>query len=103
MLIISRTPVRISLFGGGSDYRSYYERFRGAILGVTINKYTHVSVNTLSDFFDHKIRIGYSRTELVKNVDEIEHPSIRECLKFLKNLLQKAVRCPRPIPIDLVF
>lgn len=83
MMIISRTPVRISFFGGGTDYPSYYERLVGAILGVTINKYTYISVNTLSDFFDHKIRIGYSKTELVKHVEEIEHPSIRECLKFM--------------------
>ena len=82
-MIISRTPVRISFFGGGTDYPAYFERFGGAILGVTINKFTHVSVNGLSDFFDHKIRIGYSKTELVKQVGEIQHPSIRESLKFM--------------------
>jgi D-glycero-alpha-D-manno-heptose-7-phosphate kinase len=82
MIIISRTPVRISFFGGGTDYPQYYLKNKGAVLGTTINKYTHVSVNTLSDFFDHKIRIGYAKTELVKSVDEIQHPSIRECLKF---------------------
>jgi D-glycero-alpha-D-manno-heptose-7-phosphate kinase len=83
MMIISRTPVRISFFGGGTDYPDFYQRCGGAVLGTTINKYTYVSVNTLSEFFDHKIRIGYSKTELVKSVEEIEHPSIRECLKFL--------------------
>lgn len=83
MMIISRTPVRISFFGGGTDYPGYFERFGGAILGVTINQYTHVSVNLLSDFFEHKIRVGYSKTELVRNVDEIEHPSVRECLKLM--------------------
>src|SRR3989344_641889 len=82
-MVISRTPVRISFFGGGTDYPSYYDRYGGAVLGTTINKYTYVSVNTLSEFFDHKIRIGYSKTELVKSVEEIEHPSIRECLKYL--------------------
>jgi len=83
-MIISRTPVRISFFGGGTDYPDYYNRNKGAILGTTINKYTYVSVNTLSDFFEHKIRIGYSKTELVKNVEEIIHPSVRECLKHKK-------------------
>ncbi|MFA5250813.1 MAG: hypothetical protein WC371_05350 [Parachlamydiales bacterium] len=82
MLIISRTPVRISFFGGGTDYPAYFLREKGATLGTTIDKYTYVSVNTLSDFFEHKIRIGYSKTELVKEASEIEHPSIRECLKF---------------------
>lgn len=81
-LIVSRTPVRISFFGGGTDYPDYYRNNRGAVLGTTIDRYTHVSISTPEDFFDHKIRIGYSKTELVKNIDEIEHPSIRECLKF---------------------
>ncbi|NGX28906.1 MAG: D-glycero-alpha-D-manno-heptose 7-phosphate kinase [Candidatus Anoxychlamydiales bacterium] len=84
-MIISRTPVRISLFGGGTDYPAFYERHSGIVLGTTINKYTYVSVNTLSEFFEHNIRIGYSKTELVKNPDEIQHPSIRECLKY-KNI-----------------
>lgn len=83
MLIISRTPVRISFFGGGTDYPGYYLRQRGATLGTTIDKYTHVSVSTQGNYFDHKIRIGYSKTENVKTFEEIEHPSIRECLKFL--------------------
>ena len=82
MLIISRTPVRISLFGGGTDYPSYYLRHSGAVLGTTIDKYTHVSISTPGNYFDHKVRIGYSKTELVKEIDQIEHPSIRECLKF---------------------
>lgn len=81
MLIVSRTPVRLSFFGGGTDYPDYYLREKGAVLGTTINQYTHVSLNTISPFFDHKIRIGYSKTELVKSIDQIEHPSIRECLR----------------------
>jgi D-glycero-alpha-D-manno-heptose-7-phosphate kinase len=84
-MIISRTPVRISFFGGGTDYPAFYERSKGAVLGTTINKYTYVSVNTLSEFFEYNIRIGYSKTELVKHFDEIQHPSIRECLKH-KNI-----------------
>jgi D-glycero-alpha-D-manno-heptose-7-phosphate kinase len=55
----------------------------GAVLGTTINKYTYVSVKPLSKFFNHKFRIAYSKTELVSRIDEIEHPSIRESLKFL--------------------
>lgn len=84
-MIISRTPVRISLFGGGTDYPAFYERYSGLVLGTTINKFTYISVNILSNFFDHKIRIGYSKTELVKKPEEIIHPSIRECLLF-KNI-----------------
>ncbi len=81
-IIISRTPVRISFFGGGTDYPAYYIIHGGAVLGTTIDKYTHVSISTPLDYFDHKIRVGYSKTELAKSSEEIEHPSIRECLKF---------------------
>lgn len=83
-MIISRTPVRISFFGGGTDYREYYVRKKGAVLGTTINKYVYVSLNRLSAFFDYKIRVGYSKSELVNSPEEIVHPSVRECLKYKK-------------------
>jgi len=78
--IISRTPVRISFFGGGTDYPGYYCRNPGATLGTTIDKYTYVSINTLSHFFDHNLRVSYSKIELVKTLDEVQHPSVRACL-----------------------
>ncbi len=81
-MIISRTPVRLSFFGGGTDYREYFERNGGAVLGTTIDKYVYVSVNRLSEFFDYKVRVGYSKAELVNNVEDIVHPSVRETLKF---------------------
>jgi len=84
-MIISRTPVRISFFGGGTDYRGYFERKSGAVLGSTIDKYVYVSVNRLSNFFEYKIRVGYSKSELVESVEEIIHPSVRETLKFKNN------------------
>ena len=83
-MIISRTPVRLSFFGGGTDYREYFERKGGAVLGTTINKHTYVSVNRFEDFFEYKIRVGYSKSELVHNVKDILHPSVRETLKFKK-------------------
>lgn len=84
MMVISRTPVRISLFGGGTDFPCCWQRLKGAVLGSTIDKYAYVSVmNTKSKFFDYKIRISYSKTELVNHLDEIKHPSVRECLKFM--------------------
>jgi len=87
MLIISRTPVRISLFGGGTDYPDYFSRKKGAVLGTTIKQFIYVSINQMlqmGSFFDHKIRVGYSKTELVQNILEIAHPSVRECLKHHK-------------------
>ena len=83
-MIISKTPVRFSFFGGGTDYKEYFERKNGAVLGTTINKYTYVSVNKLSDFFEYKMRVGYSKSELVNDVNDIIHPSVRETLKFKK-------------------
>lgn len=83
-MIISKTPVRVSFFGGGTDYREYYERCGGAVLGTTIDKYVYVSLNRLSAFFEYKIRVGYSKSELCNSVEEIVHPSVRECLRFRK-------------------
>ncbi|MEW6329842.1 MAG: kinase [Pseudomonadota bacterium] len=77
--------MRISLFGGGTDYREYYLKHGGSVIGTTIDKYVYVSINRLSNFFEYKIRVGYSRAELVNTVDDIIHPSVRECLKF-KNI-----------------
>ena len=81
-MIISKTPVRISFFGGGTDYPSYYLNHSGAVLGTTIDKYIYISLNKLSPFFDYNIRIGYSKSELVNSIGEIQHPSIRECLRY---------------------
>ena len=59
-MIISKTPVRISLFGGGTDYPDYYLNHKGAVLGTTINKYVYLSINKLSSFFDYKVKVSYS-------------------------------------------
>jgi D-glycero-alpha-D-manno-heptose-7-phosphate kinase len=83
MLIISRTPVRISFFGGGTDYPSFFQKFGGAVLGTTINQFVHISLKTLQHaFFDHNLRIAYSKIEHVRSIDHIQHPSIRESLKY---------------------
>lgn len=80
-MIISKTPVRISFFGGGTDYPSYYEKKPGAVLGTTINKYIYLSLNKLSPFFDYNIRVGYSKSEVVEEVSQIQHPSVKACLE----------------------
>lgn len=84
-MIISRTPVRLSLFGGGTDYQEYFERSPGAVLGTTINKYIYLGLNRLSEFFDYRIRIAYSKVELVNDIDDILHDNIRECLRHVKS------------------
>ncbi len=83
-MIISRTPFRISFFGGGTDYPKWYEKNKGAVLATTIDKYCYITCRYLPPFFKHKSRIAYSKIELVKNFNEIDHPSAREVLKFLK-------------------
>lgn len=82
-MIITKTPLRISLFGGGTDYPAYYSAHGGEVLSSSIDQYVYVTVSRLNPLFDHRIRVAYSRTELVKSVDEIEHPSVRACLRYL--------------------
>ncbi|MBN2644211.1 MAG: kinase [Desulfuromonadaceae bacterium] len=82
-MIISRTPHRISFFGGGTDYPSYYLQYGGKVIGAAIDKYCYLSVRKLPPFFNHKHRIVYSRQELIDRIEDIEHPSVRETLKFL--------------------
>jgi D-glycero-alpha-D-manno-heptose-7-phosphate kinase len=80
-MVMSRTPFRISLFGGGTDYPTWYREHGGAVIGTTINKYCYVSFRTLPPFFEHKHRIVYSRIELPQSIDDIEHPSVRNVLR----------------------
>jgi D-glycero-alpha-D-manno-heptose-7-phosphate kinase len=82
-MIISRTPFRISFFGGGTDYPVWYEKHGGAVLSTAINRYCYISCRYLPPFFDHKHRIVYSQIESVRTLDEIKHPAVRECLRFL--------------------
>jgi len=83
-MIISRTPHRISFFGGGTDYPSWYLEHGGKVLGAAIDKYCYITCRALPPFFKHKHRIAYSKIETITNMDEIQHPSVRETLKYLK-------------------
>lgn len=82
-MIITRTPYRISFFGGGTDYPAWYEENGGAVLATSINKYSYISARFLPPFFKHKHRIVYSQQESVNNINEIDHPSVRETMRFL--------------------
>ncbi len=79
-MIITRTPLRISFVGGGSDLPAYYEQEQGAVISTSINKYIYINVNPK---FDHKIRASYSITEIVDSVGEVKHELIRESLILL--------------------
>lgn len=82
-MIITRTPFRISFFGGGTDYPTWFKEHGGAVLSTTIDKYCYISVRKLPPFFDHKHRVVYSKIENVKEIREIEHPSVRAVLNWL--------------------
>lgn len=83
-MIITRTPLRISFFGGGTDYPIWFRENGGAVLSTTINKYCYISCRYLPPFFKHNFRIRYTSREETKTIDEIKHPSVRECLRYLK-------------------
>jgi len=82
-MIISRTPFRISFFGGGTDFPEFYAEHGGATLLTTIDKYCYLSVHALSPFFKHRFRANYARTESVLHPAEFQHPLVRETLLYL--------------------
>lgn len=81
-MIITRTPFRISFFGGGTDYPGWFREHGGAVLATTINKYCYITCRNLPPFFDHKHRIVYSNIENVKNNNEIQHPAVRAVFEW---------------------
>lgn len=83
-MVITRTPFRVSFFGGGTDYPSWFQEYGGSVLSTTIDKYCYISVRHLPQFFDHKHRIVYSRIENVNLIEEIQHPSVRAVLQWQK-------------------
>jgi len=83
-VIISRTPLRVSFFGGGTDYNVWLKNNNGSIISTTINKYNYINIRYLPKFFNYNNCIRYYRREETKNIEEIKHNSVRETLKFLK-------------------
>lgn len=82
-MIISRTPFRVSLFGGGTDYPAWFRDHGGAVVGFAIDKYCYITLRRLPPFFAHRHRVVYSRIETVNELSEIQHPSVRACLSEL--------------------
>lgn len=83
-MIISRTPYRVSFFGGGTDYPAWYKENGGAVLASTINKYCYITCRYLPPFFENRFRIVYSKIEKIDRISEIQHPSVKACLRYLK-------------------
>ena len=84
-MIITKTPYRISFFGGGTDHPQYYKEFGGKVIATTFDKYCYISIRHLPPFFEHKYRIVYSKIESITDIDEINHPSVREVLRYYQN------------------
>lgn len=82
-MIISRTPFRISFFGGGTDYPAWYRKHGGSVLVTTIDKYCYLACRYYPPFFDHRFRISYIKSENCRTIDEISHPAVRGVLRYL--------------------
>ncbi|MBR2992900.1 MAG: kinase [Clostridiales bacterium] len=82
-MIITKTPFRMSFFGGGTDIESFFVKYGGSVLSTTFDKYCYVNVRHLPRFFEYSTELSYSKTEHVTDVDQIQHPSIRNAMKML--------------------
>lgn len=82
-MIITKTPFRMSFFGGGTDMESFFRKYGGAVLSTTFDKYCYVNVRHLPRFFDYNTELSYSKIERVNDVDSIQHPAIRNAMKML--------------------
>ncbi len=82
-MIITKTPFRMSFFGGGTDMESFFIKHGGAVLSTTFDKYCYVNVRHLPRFFDYSTELSYSRTERVTSIEDIEHPAVRNAMKML--------------------
>lgn len=83
-MIISKTPLRVSFFGGGTDIPRYYEKYGGRVISTTIDKYLYVTLKTQSEFFNEKYRLNYFNTEVTSTIKDIKNETIRETLKYKK-------------------
>jgi len=81
-MIITQTPFRISFFGGGTDFKPFFEKHGGAVLSTSFNKYVYTHVRRLPKFFDYHTQIKYAKTESVRKTEELEHPLVRNCMLF---------------------
>ena len=88
-MIITQTPFRMSFFGGGTDMENFFKEHGGAVLSTTFDKYCYVNVRHLPRFFDYSTELSYSKTERVTDINDIQHPAIRNAMKMLDMDLQK--------------
>jgi D-glycero-alpha-D-manno-heptose-7-phosphate kinase len=97
-MIISRTPFRISFFGGGTDYPAWFTKHGGAVLSTSFDKYSYITCRHLPPFFDHKYRIAYSQLEHVNAIADIRHPAVRAVLNELDDGQGLEIHCDADLP-----
>ena len=82
-MIITQTPFRMSFFGGGTDLPAFFEEHGGAVISTSFDKYCYVNVRHLPRFFEYSTEISYSKLERVTDVEQIQHPAVREAMKYM--------------------
>ncbi len=97
-MIIARAPLRISFLGGGTDYPEYFNEHGGEVISTAIDKFSYITLNRLLGFFDHTIRVSYSKTELVQTAEELKHPAVRAALKYLGLPSHVEINCISDLP-----
>jgi D-glycero-alpha-D-manno-heptose-7-phosphate kinase len=98
-MIISKTPFRVSFFGGGTDYPEYFTRYGGAVLGTAVDKCTYLAATRFySQLFDYSIRLAYRQVECVADLEKIEHAPLRECLRWVGITKDIEVDCVAELP-----
>src|ERR1035441_197130 len=104
-MVISRTPFRISFFGGGTDYPAWYRENGGAVLGTAIDKYCFITCRYLPPFFEHRLRVVHSKIENCQRAADIQHPGVRAVLGMLNVERARDVHhdCDLPARIGMVF
>ena len=83
-MIVCKTPFRVSLFGGGTDFPEFYNKYGGAVIGGSIDKYCYVTLRALPKFHSHRYEVHYSKIEKVNSVNKIDHPVIKACYNIHK-------------------
>lgn len=97
-MIISRAPLRISFLGGGTDYSEYFLENGGAVVATAINKFSMITLTTLNDLWDHKVRLSYSKVELAASAEDLQHLAVREVLKYCDLSSHIEINCYADLP-----
>jgi D-glycero-alpha-D-manno-heptose-7-phosphate kinase len=97
-MIIARAPLRISFLGGGTDYPEFFEEYGGEVISTAIDKFSYITLNRLLGFFDHSIRLSYSKTELVQTAEDLKHPAVRAALKYVDIPSHVEINCISDLP-----